>query len=102
MLNTIFSYLLWACLLAGAAVIAFFIWLNTRDSKIDDKQYDPQFDPGHAVRMNAFRGTMPDDKIDPAKALRAYAQPVSRGVRVDKPESEDAPPEVPDTDPEVE
>lgn len=87
MLTTIFFYLFWASVLAGAVFVGFFMWLNSRDSRIDDRQYDPEFDPQKAVEINAFRGITPEDKIDPAKALRAYAQPVQRTGSQSRPPS---------------
>ncbi len=73
-LGTIFVDLLLLFFLVVGGITAFFMFLNTRDAKIDEKLYDPEFSPGDAVHKAIFHGKSEDDGIDPATALKAYAQ----------------------------
>ena len=73
-LGTIFVDLLLLFLLVVGGIAAFFMFLNSRDAQIDEKLYDPEFSPGDAVQKAIFHGQSEDDSIDPAAALKAYAQ----------------------------
>lgn len=73
-LGTIFVDLLLLFFLVVGGVAAFFMFLNSRDARIDEKLYDPEFSPDAGVQKAIFRGRSEDDGIDPASALKAYAQ----------------------------
>lgn len=69
--------IVWAFVIAGAVTffgVAFFLWLNAKDSSIDDRAYDEKFDPGSLVTKYQRRELSDEDRIDPAAALKAYAQ----------------------------
>lgn len=62
-------------LLAGAlccAGVAFFVWLNRRDRKLEERAYQGEFDPKHDLLQHIHRGESPDDRVDPRQALRQY------------------------------
>ena len=74
MLGTLFVDLLLLLFVLVAGVAAFFMFLNARDAKVDEKLYDPEFDPDIAMRKSIHHGPTEDDAIDPALALKAFAQ----------------------------
>ncbi len=73
-IGTIFVDLLLLFFAVVGGIAAFFMFLNSRDAKIDEKLYDPEFSPDKEMRKSVFRGRSEDDSIDPAAALKAYAQ----------------------------
>jgi hypothetical protein len=78
--------IVYAFILAGFITlcgVGFFVWINRRESELDDQSYEHNFDPGSMVEKYRHTGKDEDADIDPTKAFKRYAHPVHR---VDKPQ----------------
>ena len=50
-----------------------FIWLNRKDSTVDTKAYDEEYDPGQVVSSYKVEKPSRDETIDFKRALKSYA-----------------------------
>jgi hypothetical protein len=69
--------IVYAFLLAGFITlcgVGLFIWINSRESTLDNKSYDQSFDPGKMVSKYRYTG-QDNENYDPTKKLKRYAQP---------------------------
>lgn len=65
--------------------VVLFVWINRRESELDNQAYEDNFDPGSMVEKYRHTGKDEDAAIDPTKAFRRYAQPVGK---IEKPKLE--------------
>lgn len=59
----------------GAAIVGvFFVLLNLRDLKVEDKAYRNEYRADEALKKFAHQGDTEDDRIDVKRSLRPYDQ----------------------------
>jgi hypothetical protein len=64
--------LLIGAIVLGAVGVWFFTWLNTKDSRLDHRSYDDDFQAGDMFHDYKVHGRQPEDNVDPAAELRDY------------------------------
>lgn len=70
-----------AIIVIGGGII---LWLNARDSTMQDQSYTKDFSAGKLVSKYKFLGESDEDKTDPYEELRFYSQggrPPAKGTR---------------------
>ncbi|MCB0325222.1 MAG: hypothetical protein KDD69_16680 [Bdellovibrionales bacterium] len=68
----VYSFL-FAALACGAG-IAVFMWLNSKDSSIDQRTYERKFDPGDMVARYRVQEVTDEDTFDAERDLSRYRQ----------------------------
>jgi hypothetical protein len=69
--------IVYAFLLAGFITlcgVGLFIWINSRESTLDNKSYDRTFDPSKMVSKYKYTGGI-EENYDPTAKLKRYARP---------------------------
>jgi hypothetical protein len=64
--------LLIGAIIVGGACVWFFTWLNTKDSRLDHRSYDEDFQAGDMFHEYKVHQRQPEDDIDPAAELQDY------------------------------
>lgn len=64
--------------LAAVVFAGFFMWINSRSARVDEKFHDHTFNPERDLAANLVRGE--GAELDPVQALRAYAHHEKKDV----------------------
>jgi len=78
----VMGVIVWSFILAAvitSAGIAVFLWLNSKESDIDDQSYEQNFDPGELVAKYKYQGRDDADESSAASELRRYSQGAEDG-----------------------